>query len=1470
MGMLVFGCTGFIADKAGRSLLASVASVAVSSAIDGRVEIGALEWRGLEGLGADVRWLDDEGQPVLEVPNLTIDTDLSGPSPSATVRADGFRVVATVRADGTIEPLDALPLRTLLDLPFGRLPDGWHADIELLDGEIETTAAGYTVVLQDVDIEAVADAEGGLRVRNTMVSARAPDLHGLALQARIPEVRWADHLLEVPDVSVTAGLTRATARVTWRDPLDGGPLALHVDVAEANLTDIAPLTDLPLRGSLAGTIDLELEGTHLGADVRLAGLGGTIGVEATGALAADSRPLTVTAAVAVQQLRVEEALAPVTDPLHVDLQAQLTTTVTDDAVAATGWVKGGKQDIAGLRFDRVDGEFALEGQTARLTWLEAEGIPGTIRASAEVDLMARRATIDAKAHLDLPGLAAIGAPPEIDGVADLEGRFEASQDEGIRGSGTLELGPTRYSTPVTIDGGRGTWTARIGEAGIAIEADATLLRAGAYGVGAQTVRVTSLRARRPWAAGVWVLGHARLGGLQVSDWISADSADATFRVQLEPNRRAIAQASIDLPPLHIGGWPGPGGTVDAALTGSEVTFEAHLDMLVASGTADLNTGQALVPDLTLRPVEGWTWKNTQPIALRLVEGGIDDVTLDLVAGEGELIAVNGTIGPRLDADMTLRGIALRTARELLPDVLADLPAVEGDVAFDGTITGDASAPVLTGTVRVDDAKIEGLTRPVDVEGTVRTDPGAGHADLGLSVDGEPVGTVTAIVPITLDPQGAGLVADGALEAQVDVRPPSLDTLLALVEPSLMPELVAELIEGEGWVEIRVAGTPLAPEATITGEVLGDVEGWRGPARATIGGAFTTERVDVRVDLAEDQRPVGSITVGGTTGVSDVLEWALADGPSPELDSLATWVGDMEVAVSLKDAPIPDISQALFDIPMEIRGQIDAEGGARVVGNVLTPYGTVSVHELSVGETSMGHIGAELVAGPTGYDASATLAFAPYPDANGTLLPSGLRIDASSPVVFDLHRDPVDWGHAPMSVVIGGPGVPIGALRALDPGIREGIGFVTVDGTVSGSPLHPEPDVILEGEGLSLEYVPFGLLVDEIQLVAVADADGVTVQEFTAHTWPTHPSVRGFQKRHAHGLEAELHVGLNGLLPGEVHGTVVLDHAIVSGKPERAVSVSTKTPLTVAGEFPELEIHGELLVERARVSLDQSMSIVELGLNTPAEQLDEIVTVVRTIEAPKARPVDREPLWAPFHVDVMIDLGHDTLGEVSMAYVDGEGAIGAAVSDINVHAELEGEIELSLVDGEPHVNGTLDVIEGTARLLGSRMSIDHGEVVFDGQELMNPAFDVFAAMPVTDARIDVAITGTLEDPNVHLLSDDFPNSDMMLAAILTGENPEYMDSAEQATAMGAAVSGAFINAALESTDVVDMEMTDGMLQVSSPISRHFVLTAGATPIYQPWENRVLAELAYHPRPHAHWQLVVGDFRRSLRYGWRTRF
>jgi hypothetical protein len=1471
--LLAVGACAGLRSGAGQGLLArAIERGAAAVLISGSLEVRDLDTNLVSRATAAVILRDGLGEPVLELPRLELGWELSpllrGELPLA-VRATGWRLRLALLPDGSIQPLDQLPWEELLELPLEDLPVDWDAELVLRDGTVVLDLGGWPVRLEDVAVSGTLRGHHGLELVHGRVQGLAAPPLNLDLSLELQQLGWERPHLELGRLELNLGPNVLVGDGRWAVLEPGKPGSLRLERIRLSPATARPwLGGLPLTGALDGAGELTFADGALDLDAQLGGPGAVdagIGLQ----LATPDTPLGWSLDVRLEALRADALVERLADPIEIQGALHLDGRGTRDDLRGQGRFVGSAPEVAGLSLDSVEADLTLEGTRLGLPSVVAQGPSGRFVLSGAALLAEPSLELDLQGALSFGALGPLGLPPLLSGDAELEGTLVASSAQGLGGAGTLRLSRARYGELAQVRGGELAWTAEIQEQGVALEADGRLGPVTAIGlVAVGGVALNEVGALRRWNGDIEAQGSVAARGIAVDEWVTLSGADLDFEAELAPDRPLQLRASGGAAAPVVAGLPVARVQLGVGITGERLVFSANLDQVAAAGRLGLDDGGLTLDALTAEPEPGWIWSLAEPGRAQLHADGVADLRLALHDGLGRL-ELSGDVDDQLDVRVALEGLDLQRARSAaqrhldVGSLLEPLPPTAGSVAATAHLTGSLSTPRVEGEFAVVDAYVERWSRPMDLHGGFTCDgvEGMTTASLLMEAKGARLGSVDLRVP--LFPRAGLMVLEGdtALEATGRFQPADVGQALALVADGVLPPELALVDRGRLEGGFQLHGTPDRPVLEGHGRASLEVPGWEGPGKASLSLRADHDSAQGSLLVLEGTREVLQGRIDADTRLGDVLGGLIEGGRAqvPELPSEV--ITRLDGELSIDALSLPDLG-GLLDLPLTTHGLAFGHATLRTEGSRVLAAGRFHLEGTRAGPVEVPVLSAsfEPVEGDS-YTVAARVAF----DEQGE---PALTLGGLVPLAMDLDRRPDTWAEQPMALHVGGAGVPLEVVRALDAGISAAEGIISVQGRIGGPPLRPEPAVTIRGESLALSYAPLGIDV-EAELAGELRADGLHLHTLTAATSPRDEAVLIYGPNLQDAAVGQLYVPIQGLAVGEIEGRVTLDRLMVAGMEGMTAVVSTPpdAPITIGGPLTRPRLVGRAVVDQARVKLDQSLSVPALGLNLPAVHVDPSIRV----DEPRSfrRVADGSAAWSLVDARLEVDLQEGTVVNVSMAWVEEQGGLGASVSNINVAAELGGELLVTSDEGGIAAWGELDITRGTARLLGSSLDVDQGRIGFDGYDLFDPSFDVQASMAASDAWINLILGGTLSHPVADLVSNDFESRDQLLTAVLTGQNPEVMTPGERAEAMGYALTGSIVNAALDQTKGLEVEYDRGRWWVTREFVPGVWVVTGLADRDR-WGDMVEVRFVKRPLPGMEIGVGMGNVGAVVEWDWRMTF
>ncbi|MFZ2633148.1 MAG: translocation/assembly module TamB domain-containing protein [Desulfosalsimonadaceae bacterium] len=234
-------------------------------------------------------------------------------------------------------------------------------------------------------------------------------------------------------------------------------------------------------------------------------------------------------------------------------------------------------------------------------------------------------------------------------------------------------------------------------------------------------------------------------------------------------------------------------------------------------------------------------------------------------------------------------------------------------------------------------------------------------------------------------------------------------------------------------------------------------------------------------------------------------------------------------------------------------------------------------------------------------------------------------------------------------------------------------------------------------------------------------------------------------------------------------------------------------LTLSGDWANPKVEGKIKVVRGRVNLDRFLArqpseikivspvIAENGLmEIPDEELEPLAFV--------------DPLTA----DITLNISKD-------CWLRGRDA----------QVEIKGNVQLKKDPRKPFVLfGSLNTVRGTYRFRGKLFQITQGELMFVGQEDLNPPVNIEAQTEIDDAAIMIRLTGTFEHLNLTFDSDPPMDQAEIVSYILFGRGTDALSEQETFKAEEMALSFTGQIAADKLKDIVGDALGIDYLNIST--------------------------------------------------------
>lgn len=1387
----------------------------------------------------DVTLTDAAGNRVGHVDTLTLEYRLGG-------LAGGRLVVPTARIEGLeltlTQSTAGLDIAAMWDdgsPPSGKPWTGIGIDLVLPEVEVSDARVRYRLL----DDAGVVTAEygldggtlhGGVELRGSAVlvqglrldaPATTPALGALSLGT---DLRWDPSTLWFDRADLALGPNRA-ALAGGIGRLDGeATLGVQIATLHVDTDSLAPLL-----------------GADATAPPESAGLPVTGVFDATGGVAGLMRAPNVllevltpggavhaNAAIDLREARPtwSASLTLDTVSVHTFVPAAPDPTVIAGLVTVTGAGLGWPDDVEG------DATFALT--SPQLATFDALGARGTAHLAKGV--------IEAPAvHLDAPGMGVDGAVTvrllEERGDARLEtvfvdlarlDRFGApggrgrvsftgnvrygwgdalgfAADGAIRGArvGWADLlDATTVSGPVTA-----SWSAERGVDVVAGLDLGAVVPVSARAYSAATGRLDGTVAISPGGT-LAVDADVTLAGV-VGPEVDAETFHADVTVSRTSAGRLDGQADVTTGVLTVADIRSDRGVGHARFSGDTVKvvldlWEEQRTVLGFDGELDVAALAMRARRLELSPDAEIAWRGEGVQTLRLVEGGVQDVRIRLVSGTS-VLAVDGggqLRGP-VDVRVDARDLRLDTLADVWPDRFA---GYAGRVDVRGSVEGHASRPAL-----YVDLSAVGLRVPDTIEGLDVDVQGVG-GDRRLKVEGElragggSLARVVGDLPFSLALDAPGLLTDGEADIHVIVPPSGSEGWASVLPGVSLPEFRAS-------AEVVLTGPVLDPVFSVVAAVSApvgqdgesvrlDVDG------TTVGGLFQLRAV-ARERLERRAQVEGTVALH----VRDVVRSLLGEGPAVDLGAPESWVGAVELDVVPLRLPVQTLA-GFVEVPPSFLG--DLSGGLHVSGDARAPRieGALFLTRGSLGQIPLSPALVSVAPAEGGYQVDANLGFG----AESAVLVTGF-VPFAPRIGGDMAAELARTG---LAVSVTATEVPLAAISAAWPTLKEGSGTLAINGTVTGSLADPSPDFTFGLTDGDFKLGLTGVHYSEAAFSGAFTHDGLRIQGLHVRTSRIGGARDGANTGTVTGVVSARREGNRPVFDGELH----FDRAWILDLPAQVLR--TEGDLHVSDLDEKLRVTGELAVVEGQLVVPERFFAKESDL-----ALDPDIEVVRASDrAPEqARVATEEGLGIPewLDLDVTVRLDRNAFLDASLPLEQMLWSALKGFSSIQVSTQLDGELDVGISNGQLSLVGQLLPLRGTARVFSVPFDLTGETISFTGRDYTEPVLDLVAVHRTGEYDITTNITGTPSALDLAFSSDN-PDlaPDDLLAVLILGSPTSEMDAGEAASggdllaAAAASLASSLVKDDSTSSRTFDVfELDAGGVRVGRRIGDNMFLLGG---------------------------------------------
>ncbi len=1360
-----------------------------------------------------------------------------------------FRLPSLLRGRLVVPELDAVGLDVVLDAdpsdPTGRMllanlfgpPSGSTEPFQL---PIDLDVRRIDVEAVSVSMDQSVDVQGGVLTGRLVSNGPLFDVQGLTLCAHVVTPGPTVACVEGPVVwdGANATLPGTVVEAPGTDlslvGTAGSAMDLTVNAATIDLAALDPVAaHVGLSGTVGGVVRVSGPLETLDVDGRIAGVGDPEAGGARGSLVldgfagvADDGTITWGGDIDALQFRVDDVYGATGVPVLLDGKLGLNAVgvqFPDDL--ALDLTYAGTADLdAQYQLDDADVKGRLENGVLTLNRGAFTGLAGRLDATGTIDLVQGPLSVRVTGRIDPSEIAELGITGiGGTGTADLRITGDLQQDATRFGvGGQVVMAPLSYTEDITFERVVADVTGDVVGSDFFFDIDAQATNGVAYGLemdalDAEGVRVTSV-SKDLQAVGPAHVTRPRYPGVGVFE-----DADVDFDAQLPDAGPQRVVAGIALGAFDLQTFVGSGGIASVEVVGDQVDYDAVLEawgreFAASRGQYDLASAALDADFVRVAPTPRLGWESEGPVHLTVVEGGVHDVSAAFRGLHGDVTAQGdfATQGA-LDGEIGVAKLQLDALAELFPDLF---PGVSGVADLTATLSGDAADPRAVGTLDVDGFWMDGVARWLDIAGAYELEGGEVAVGLDIGSVGAPLADVDGTIPVRLDlGDSPGLDPEGEVAVTAVLRPGPLERLDNVYPDDLgVPPGIAS-------GSLTMAGVLGNPTFRVTGVVETPVDGWQDAGRVEVDVQRSGEDIAAWADLREGLEDRTHVVGGGTTRLGELFTALFAGEELPDTGDLELYVDNMAVSAVLAGLPAESLVRA-SDLGVDAKGEL--VGGFTASGSPWTPELSGGVHwfDASVGNEELE--GAYLTLVPHDPDGDGD-SDGVWVDTSVGFQEGGLTVDGPVPVQIDLREDYSTWTDGELALDVSGEGVPLGMLSIIDSEIVDTRGVLAVDGTIEGSLDQPVPKLDGTIDQGALTYGPVGLRLTEINGKMTAGERRVRLSELTALTAPIN-SVGILDRSKTSRIRVRGTANIDADRP-VLSARVELDQAWVLGTYEATARMDGD--LVISGAWPELTIttpDGPIETVSARVIYNSDAFEVAGPV-----RLSDAIVMHRDGTSSRTERTDELPFYAPFDVDVDLDLKRNVEVIAVVPFFDQLGSVTANLTRANVAARLGGQLSVAIDDaGNPIPSGEVDVVDGQVQVLRTQFALDEGRAVFLGGGIGSTQIDVSGSTNIEGTSVELKITGTADKPVLKTTAEGYDET-QVLVMLLTGQSPDSLGGESGQAAQGEARAIAGTAAALVAGSVFSGAAT-GALTIEPD---------GGIRVGAPWSATVLTELVLHP-------------------------
>ena len=108
-----------------------------------------------------------------------------------------------------------------------------------------------------------------------------------------------------------------------------------------------------------------------------------------------------------------------------------------------------------------------------------------------------------------------------------------------------------------------------------------------------------------------------------------------------------------------------------------------------------------------------------------------------------------------------------------------------------------------------------------------------------------------------------------------------------------------------------------------------------------------------------------------------------------------------------------------------------------------------------------------------------------------------------------------------------------------------------------------------------------------------------------------------------------------------------------------------------------------------------------------------------------------------------------------------------IAGMGLESEWSADLRVQGTSATPRLIGEADLIRGTYSFSGQRFDVTHGIISFTGANPPNPRIDIIASSTIQDVTVNIAVSGSAQNPQIAFTSDPALPQDEIMARVLFG-------------------------------------------------------------------------------------------------------